>query len=182
MCLRNACLILFGLVSSGLRAAPEVIPVLTVCEVLKDLDRYEGKSVIVVGRSSSTDEGSCLNEECGLKVVWGGREFDAQISTAVFASESAPPPQLSHAFRWDKRQVQRKLEQLRLTTDLRTLKDRKYRQYNDRWFAQFGRLETCPSRAIIVGDRRTVHTSGCGHLNASPAQLVSPADGYLRIK
>lgn len=172
MCLRNACLILFVLVSNDLRAASEEIPVLSVCEVLKDLDRYEGKSVIVVGRSSATDEGSWLTEGCALKVVRGTREFGAQISTTYVVSDFAPPPQLPHDFRWDKRLVRRKLEHVKLTTA---------RGAYDQWAAMFGRLETRLPRRLF-GRNSEAYANGFGHMSASPAQLVSPADGYLRIR
>lgn len=38
-------------------AADNAPPVLTVCEVLSDLQKYESNSVIVVGRLGSTEEG-----------------------------------------------------------------------------------------------------------------------------
>jgi len=104
-------------------AAGEAPPVLTVCELLSDLQRYEGQSVIAVGRSSSTEEGGWLDEECGLKIVKGGREFPASISPAYVASEFSAPPQKPHGFKWDTRLLQQKLEQVKRTTRLRVLKD-----------------------------------------------------------
>ena len=44
------------LVAGFLTAATDDVPVLTVCEALKDVQRFEGKSVIVVGRVSFTGE------------------------------------------------------------------------------------------------------------------------------
>ena len=84
-------LILFAFpIANALSAASPKIPVLTVCEALSDADKYEGKSVIIVGRLASTDEGVWLTEDCGLKIVRGGREFGAQISTVYFESDFAP--------------------------------------------------------------------------------------------
>jgi hypothetical protein len=53
-------------------AADNQPPVLTVCEALIDPDRYDGKSVIIVGRASGSFEGSWLAEDCGHKVVNSG--------------------------------------------------------------------------------------------------------------
>ncbi len=54
-------------------AAPsEALPVITVCEALEDLSRYNGKSVVIVGRSSYTNEGSWLTEDCKHKIVTEG--------------------------------------------------------------------------------------------------------------
>src|ERR1019366_6710591 len=95
--------VLWGLLlANALKAESVEVPVLTVCEALSDLERYTGKSVIVVGRTTSTDEGSWLDESCGLKVVRGDREFEAVISTTYIVSESAAPPTLPNGFRWDK--------------------------------------------------------------------------------
>jgi hypothetical protein len=155
-------------------ASENAPPVLTVCEVLSDLQRYDGQSVVVVGRSSFTEEGSWLDEECGLKVVNDGREFPASISTAYAASEFAAPPPKPSGFRWNKRILQQKLETVQRTTHLRVLKDI---NYSDQWLCVFGRLETRLPRQVSFG-----YTNGFGHLSAAPAQLISPKDGFLRLR
>lgn len=48
-----------------LALAAESVPVLTVCEALNGLDKYDGGIVIVVGREGYTDEGSWLGQEYG---------------------------------------------------------------------------------------------------------------------
>jgi hypothetical protein len=135
------------------------------------MKNFEGKTVIVVGRFSFTGEGSWLNEECGLKVVANGREFQPSISTSYVASAFAAPPQKPRGFTWNERLLLQKLEQVKRTTRLRVYKD-----YSDQWRAIFGRLETQPRR-VSIGNGRYGYTSGFGHLSAAPAQLVSPADG-----
>jgi hypothetical protein len=44
------------LAARGQKAAAGDVPVLTVCEVLSDLDRYEGKSIVVVGRFGASEK------------------------------------------------------------------------------------------------------------------------------
>ncbi len=146
---------------------------LTVCEVLSDLQRYEGRSVIVVGRSSSSDEGVWLEEECGIKVVNGGREFSPSISLAYVANEFAPPPEKPRGFKWDKRLLQQKLQKVTQTTQLQVLKKI---HYTDHWLAVFGRLETKLPQKVGLG-----YTYGFGHQSESPAQLIAPRDGFLYL-
>jgi len=165
-----SCVLLAGSVT----AAPDEVPVLTVCEALNDLQRFEGKSVIIVGRFSSTDEGSWLGEDCGLKVVNGGREFQPSISISYAVSDFSPPPKKSSGFKWDERLLQQKLEQVKRTTSLRVYKEI---NYSDQWLAIFGRLETELPRKLNMGNGRYGYTTGFGHLSAAPAQLVSPDDG-----
>jgi hypothetical protein len=129
--------------------------------------------VVVVGRFSFTDEGSWLDETCELKVVAGGRDFKASISTSYTASDFDAPPQKPSGFVWDERLLQQKLKQVKQTTRLR---------HSDQWRAIFGRLETHLPRRVSIGNGRYGYTSGFGHLSAAPAQLVSPTDGSHAIK
>jgi hypothetical protein len=149
------------------------IPILTVCDALRDPVRYGGQVVIIVGRSAGTSEGSWLSEDCGLKVVVGGRAYSTTISTAYVASWFAPPPQLPKAFTWDKSALQHALDRVKTTTRLGS---------ESYWGAAYGRLETAPSHEIKLGDGRVATIVGYGHLNGAPAQLISPADGFLRLK
>lgn len=166
-------LALASLVLTGVSiATADDIPILTVCEVLGDLKTYAGKSVIVVGRSSSSDEGSWLTEDCGLKVMLGEREFGTSISVSYVRDRNAAPPQLPKGFVVDQGTLQQKLAQLKRTTRLRTYQDHKY---DDQWIAIFGRLE---ARLPPQAD----YALGYGHLNGSPAQLVWPMDGVLRLE
>jgi len=132
------------------------IPVLTVCEALIDLPRFDGKSVIIVGRMASTDEGSWISETCGKKIVWDKNEFDPTISTSYVRDRVASPPDKPVGFAWDESVLRQKLEQVKMTTKLR--------DSNDRWVAIFGRLET--------------KQPGYGHLGGAPGQLISRQDAY----
>jgi hypothetical protein len=101
------------------------------------------------------------------------KTFPAAISTAYVASEFSPPPSLPKKFKWDKRALQRALDEVQATTHL---------QGNAYWCAVYGRLEVDPVRHIDLGNGRFATTVGYGHLGAAPAQLVAPTDGFLRLK
>jgi hypothetical protein len=166
------------LFANSLLVASDDVPVLTVCEVLNNLEHYEGRTVIVVGRSTGTFEGSWLDEDCGMKVVRAEHEFRATISIAYSTGDFAPPPELPEGFRWDKNILQQKLSLVKRTTKIRTHKH----EDSDVWLAVFGRLETGLPRKVNIGKGRYGYTSGFGHLSGSPAQLVFPADGTVRLK
>lgn len=169
---------LFAATAILIATPDEALPVLTVCEVLSDLQGYEGKPVIVVGRSTSTDEGTWLDEECGHKVVRDGREFPTAISTAYVTDEFAAPPQKPIGFRWDKRLLKQKLEQVRRTTQLQ----RKHGKYSDHWLAMFGRLDTRLPRELKIEGNRVAYTNGFGHLSDAPAQLIPGGCMLLHAK
>ena len=150
------------------------IPIVRVCEALSDPSRFDGATIIVVGRSSATDEGSWLDEDCAFKLVIEGRDWPTSISTAYVRSEFAPPPQMPKGFKWDKRLLQQKLDQVKKTTQL---------QYKNHWLALYGRLETQRSREAGLDDGRTLSQQpGYGHLNSSPAQLIAAEHGFLKLR
>jgi hypothetical protein len=154
------------------QTVPDQPPVLTVCEALTEPSRYGGRSVIIVGRLVRTSEGAWLSEDCGLKVINGGKEFQPVISAAYDMSQFDPPPPLPKTFRWDGLVLRRKLSQVRKTTRLRSRADV--------WAAEFGRLETklpWPRRPDDAGS-----IFGFGHLNGAPAQLIGPEHGLLVLK
>jgi hypothetical protein len=138
------------------------IPVLTVCQALKDPLKHSGSIVIIVGSWVGTGEGSWLSETCDLKVALGGRAFAPSLWTSYTPSADAPPPRLPVGFKWDKPAIRQALAEVKKTTHL---------QHRAGWYAIFGRFE--------------VDTSGygLGHLNGAPAQLIWPTTGgYLKLK
>lgn len=149
------------------------IPTLTVCQALRDHTRYAGQTVIVVGRAVEAPDGSWLDEGCGLRLTLGDRTFPAAISTTYDAADFAPPPALPKGFKWDKRAIQRALDEVQASTHLLA------KTY---WCAVYGRLEVDPIRHIDLGNGRSVTTVGYGHEGAAGAQLVGPTDGVLRLK
>jgi TonB family protein len=138
------------------------IPVLTVCQALKDPLKHSGSIVVVVGSWVGTGEGSWLSETCDLKVVINDRAYAPSLWTSYTSSDQAPPPRLPVGFKWNKPAIRQALAEVKKTTLL---------QHRAGWYAIFGRLE--------------VDTSGCGlgHLNHAPAQLIWPTTGgYLKLK
>ena len=61
--------------------ADREIPVVTVCDVLSDLARYNGKSIILVGVSVGTDEGSWMIAKCTRQLVTDGFTWPDSISS-----------------------------------------------------------------------------------------------------
>jgi hypothetical protein len=171
-------LLFCGLFGRSAHAADDV-PVLTVCEVMDQLPQLDGKLVIVVGRFAYTDEGTWLGQDCGHKVTVGGREFEPLISTTYIQSEYDPAPKLPNNFKWDVRALEKKLEQVKLTTKLRVYKEL---NYSDRWLAIFGGLETALPHKIDLGNGRIGYTPGFGHLSSSPAELIAPENGSHSLK
>jgi len=154
------------------------IPILTVCEALRDRGVYSNRTVIIVGRSSGTDEGSWLNENCGLRLLIAERVYPVAISTSYSPSQSlppiAPPPKKPKGFRWDKRRLQQVLEAVKKTTRLE--------YHTESYAAVYGRLESEVPRKLELGDGRTLIFNGYGHLGEAPAQLIWPdKGGYLKL-
>jgi hypothetical protein len=77
------------------------IPVLTVCDALKDASKYNGKSIFVVGRQVSTMEGLWLGQKCKENVVADGRKWDSDIWTQHAGLKMAPAPILPAGTHWD---------------------------------------------------------------------------------
>jgi hypothetical protein len=163
-------LALYCLAVAGPAEQPAAVPVLTVCQALRGASQYSGQTVIVVGRAVDAAQGGWLDEGCGLVLTFGDRKFPAAISTAYDADETPPPPALPKNFKWDKRAIERALAEVQTTSHLEA------KAY---WCAVYGRLEVNPVRQIDLGNGRTVQTVGYG---GAAAQLVSPADGVLRLK
>ena len=178
-----SCLLWFA-VPLSVTAESGAPPILTVWEALQDIHRYDGQSVVVVGRFSSTDEGSWLDEDCDFKVVNDGREFLPSISLGNVASDFAVPLQKPRHFKWDKQLIDEKLRQVKQTTKLRVARDIRY---SDHWVAALGRLETHLPRTIErhtnngVADTNQTYIEGFGHLSSAPAALIWSNDGLLLI-
>jgi hypothetical protein len=142
--------------------------------VLRDAAQYAGQTIIVVGRSTGTDEGSWLDEDCGLKIEMEGRKYRPVISTAYVASEFAPAPAKPKDFRWERRALNAALERVKRTTRLE--------HKGQSWSAGFGRFECAPTHQIQLSGGRMATIVGYGHLNGAPAQLIASEDAWLRLK
>jgi hypothetical protein len=137
------------------------VPVLTVREVLQNRERYNGKSVVVVGRLVGTMEGAWLDQEPANRITIDGNQWGFIISLTYVVGEVEPPPSLPKDFKWDRKLLYKKLSEVQKTTKLEVIQPHEYRE---RWSAIFGRFET--SIPLSEGN-------AFGHLNGSPAQLIS---------
>jgi hypothetical protein len=168
----RACLLL--LMIPPLHAAD--YPVVTVCEVLRGLPFYNGKTLIVVGKKSAGSEGSWLSQDCPTNLVSDGVEWGSDISLTYVVDTTKTAPTLPNDFMWDDEGLIGKLNEVKASTKLTSV-DRGEYIYEDQWVAVFGRLEkNVPLETNVnrVGQRLR---QGFGHLGDSPAQLVWPEGG-----
>jgi hypothetical protein len=163
-------LIAFSFASIGFaQPTDHEIPVVTVCDVLSDLARYNGKSIVLVGLQWGTDEGVWVDAKCDRKLVTNRFTWPDSIAFANYLEEGANPPRLPDQFTWNNKLIAAKLNELKRTTRLS-------RRNHERWVAIFGRLEAnVPPQTFVYpnGDRRG---AGFGHLSGAPAQIMLPVD------
>jgi len=155
------------------------IPVLTVCEALNDLHKYNDKAVVLVGKLMGTDEGRWLSEDCQHKIITDGYTWQNIVSLAYSRSHVKSPPTLPESFKWNARLLIAKLKQVQKTT---TLEVPKQRNYGDKWFAIFGRFETRLPLQVVQGRGGKQFGYGFGHMNAAPAQLISDDEDRRELK
>jgi hypothetical protein len=158
------CMIAVVVVTPCVADTKPTVPVVTVCDLLRDSSVYNGSTVAVVGRYGGTDEGVWLDADCPQKLVQNGIEWHASIALADMMAQSAPPS-VPKGFDWNKRLLREKVAELKPSTHLHAIPEYHYR---DQWAAAFGRFETRPLRS---------KTDGYGHLGGSPARLVCPEKG-----
>jgi hypothetical protein len=142
------------------------VPVITVCDALHDLSRYNGKPVVIVARFEHTGEGAWLGENCEQPLVTDGYTWPSIVSTTYLFSETAPPPSVPRQL-WDNKLLAARLKAIQQSTKLRVFRNHKY---DDKWIAMYGRFETRLPPQLIGAGRAGF---GFGHLNAAPAQLIA---------
>ena len=121
---------------AGLHAAEDSLPVVRVCEILRDLPSYNGKVVAVVGRFSYREEGKFLSEKKCDSMKSEGHPDPAAL-LVVYDSKSAPKPARDLYF--DRSLVDKELELIRRQTSLASF--RFGSQDYDRWAVVYGRIE-----------------------------------------
>jgi hypothetical protein len=154
------------------------IPILTVCEALADLVRYDGEAIIV-GQYSASNEGSWMSADCGMKPVIAGwfwqtsMNLDYRAENASAKTSVETPPQLLDSFRWNREASQKKLDELKQTTPLRP---------GNEWMAIYGRLETRTYREGKPFRGEPQWLLGYGHLSGARALLVADDRAFLRLE
>lgn len=156
-------------------APSEDFPRVSVCDVVGDPTRYDGKMVAVHGLVRGTDEGVWLvGEACPKKLittwghvwhpsVWLAKPGDFGITHQIdFDLDEAA---MNRAADTIKRQIQDpKLDKI--------------------WATYIGRIETRPninSEPVRSADG-TLRPAGFGHLNRSPAQLIIQSIADVRVE
>ena len=145
---------------AGLHAADAPLPVVRVCEILRDLPSYHGKVVAVVGRFSYREAGRFLSEKtCGS--AKSESHPDSAAIRVLYDSKSAP--KLPAVLSLDRSLVDKELELIRRETSLASF--RFGSQYYDRWAVVYGRIE-------INQDSDTRSKSVAGEFEPALAKII----------
>lgn len=154
-----------------LSAREQPLQLVTVCEVLKNRNLYNGKMVAILGHWSATDEGAWVVGDCSHHLKTGAHLWSDSIWLEYdSSSESAFKDHMP----MDMVAAKRKLRELK--------RDTKPCSTNYKWAVVYGRFETYEElRTSIAGDGNTTHPAGFGHLNDSPAQIVHKSKDVLFI-
>ena len=156
--------------------------VVTVCDILLDPSKFNGKLIVVLGRFAASDEGSWLVEDKCDRQVDGKNGTTSNMDVWLNQQGRDPSTQLAMPS-IDPDSLKAKLEQAGKNTKLGrhiqyqcTIsfleKDAKpecdWPEVSDQWALVYGRVET-------MGDR----TYGFGHLSGSPAQVLVQASATV---
>jgi hypothetical protein len=156
-----------------LRCGDPPLRPLTVCEVLKDLAAYDGKTVAVIGRFSFRQGGRWLGEQrCDQKLMIGSQEWPNAF-WVTYEPQSAPKPPAVLAV--DGVLLARKLREVKLGTAL--TKFRFGSPDYDSWAVVYGRVET--RKELIAVTTGGTRKNGFGFGESSPAQLVCHGDAVV---
>jgi len=152
------------------------IPVLTVCEVLRDLKLFNGKDVVIVGRSGWTFEGTFLSEDCepdGRTTIQGNKWL-----SLIYVSDEDQRSGRQTGFHFDEELLRRKLEEVKRTT--RPTSEQKAipksNPFADRWLAVLGRLvspvKLLPHRPPHASQSKNIPGNGFGANGSVPAKVI----------
>ena len=169
-------IVLMGVTRSFSQDKADALPVLTVCEALRDLKAYRDKDVVIVARSVYTFEGTFLNEDCAEdgKIVLQGHRWPSEI----YRGGDGRPPTNKSEYKFDEDLLRRKLLQVKRTTSLTS--DEKLRRdknpFADYWTAVVGRLVSppvlIPHRPPSVSQSKNRPGNGFGPNGAVPAAVI----------
>jgi len=150
-------------------------PPLSVCEVLANPLRFNGKQIDVRGYVTSTGEGTWLNGDCKAHLVTDGFVWPDSIWITLFPDPIEPLHEKT--FATDMRALHELSER---TAEIVRLHGKECRF----WITYEGLLETQPDLHLetvldIDGKRRA---AGFGHLAGAAAQLVVKTVRDLRVE
>jgi hypothetical protein len=153
-------------------AEPALQPV-TVCEVLQDLQAYDGKVVAVVGRFSSRQTGRWLGEQkCGHKFVTGDQEWPNAFWVTYDPATAPKPPAVLAV---NAPLLAEKVREVKMGTSLTKLPfgSADY----DSWAVVYGRVET--RKDLVTATADGARKNGFGYGESSPARLVCHGDAVV---
>lgn len=153
-------------VASGHSSAPTVLPL---CEVLRDLQAYQGRTVTVRGLVYFGDEVSALGTtSCDVANQTNGYTWPNAI--AITGPDEARILGLSAPLALDKSS----LEELRTVTAGAG-------PTAQVWASMTGVLQTRKTFSVWTGGDDRLHANGFGHLGSYPAMLVLGSVGNIRL-
>jgi len=136
------------------------IPVLTVCETLRNLNVYSGKTVVIVARSGWTFEGTFMNERCEPdgRIVIRGHRWLSMLEVYSTRDDVVQPMK----FPVDENSLWTKLAQVSGYTETT----------DEHWVAVYGRIES-PIRLKQKGrNARGYAGNGYGANGTVPARIL----------
>jgi hypothetical protein len=154
----------------------EPVPFLTVCEVLKSLEQYNYKRVVIVGRLSETDKGTWLDQECSYALITDRFRWPNSIVIAHPGGLAGPAPGLPSSFRWDVKLLAKKAKSVRESTHIRIMPPNR-----ERLAAVYGRLESPAGLVTVQCEIESVCGSGLADLNVAPAQLTQDPEARWKF-
>jgi hypothetical protein len=154
----------------------DALPVLTVCEALRNLKAYGDTDVVIVGRSVFTFEGTFLNEDCALdgKILIQGQRW----SSRILRGGDGCPPFNKKGPNVDEDLLRRKLLQVKETTSLKSGEElrRERNPFADYWAAVVGRLVSppvlIPHRPPSEAQPKNRPGNGYGANGSVPAAII----------
>jgi hypothetical protein len=173
--LRHALILTMLAATTGIVAQTSImekplVPV-SVCEVLGNRGLYNGKKVAVIGRRSSTDEGSWVIGDCGNEIKTGDYLWD---NITYLEYDPSSPTAFPDGIRLDDAAVNKEIAELK-----RRMKPSKEKV---EWVVVYGRVETQEELpTVVAGDGKSVFPAGYGHLNGAPAQVIYKAKDLIII-
>ncbi len=183
-------MLVVGSMASGQQESHAQVKVVTVCEVLADVDRHAGSAVVVVGRMehsvSLTDQYQFLSEDqCEHPVITHGHVWSNKIQVWAGWGTGMPRPPRAK-LQLEQSVLAAKLLAVRQTTKLGT----HYEPYfkNDRNSIVYGGLTSRPNEWAVVYGRITrmprlnenCGVGGCGGDNV-PLMLIAEPYNVHRI-
>lgn len=166
-------ILLLTLVCPLIEGAEPALQPVTVCEVLQDLQAYDGKVVAVVGRFSSRPAGRWLGEQkCAHKFVAGDQEWPNAFWVTYDPATAPKPPAVLAV---NAPLLAEKVREVKMGTSLTKLPfgSTDY----DSWAVVYGRVET--RKDLVTATANGARKNGFGYGESSPARIVCHGDAVV---